>query len=333
MAHGTRYQLAPEENERIFRDLIVPREFTGCRPQAQPVVVFIGGQTGAGKTAVTSMVSRAFQHGDGYANANMDFYTPYHPHYERLRQRDEATASAHVRHDTEAWWAKAQEHAISQRYNVVVESAMRSRAEFEDLMPQFRDSGYRVEVALLAVPESLSRLGILYRYWGEVRDVGHGRLIDPSIHDECYRGVVRGASALDQSGLADRVFVFRRNAQVVYSNRLDENRNWVHRPGAANAVVAERSRRWSTQEATWFRSAAGKLRQDIDPRWHGELDQIRGLATRLLPPDPLQPTLSPEHPAPSWMPRGPPGPTPTPAPRDSPVRLPHKDEPAHERRR
>jgi len=60
----TRYALSEQENERIFRRRIVPQVLTGTgRPQ--PVVVFVAGQTGAGKTALASLVTRALTHDDG----------------------------------------------------------------------------------------------------------------------------------------------------------------------------------------------------------------------------------------------------------------------------
>lgn len=278
------YQLPAPENERIFREKIVPRLLSSAQPQQRPLVVFIGGQTGAGKTAVADMITHAMGRRGGYINANMDFYTPHHPDYAALLAADETTASAHVRADTEQWWVKAQRHAISQRYDVVIESALRSRAEFEDLIPAFRDGGYTVEVALMAVPEALSRLGILDRYWRDVIDLGEGRFVDPAIHDECYQGVLRAAAAVEHDDLGDTVFAFRRSGQAVYANSRDASGTWVSPPGCVAAVQAERTRLWTAQEQAWFHKKITTLWRGIDPVWHPELQRIRALAQPLTGP-------------------------------------------------
>jgi hypothetical protein len=274
--------LSEEANERIFREQIVPMFLTGAPAQRQPVAVIVGGQTGAGKTAVTATVKHALGQSGGFVNINMDFYNPQHPSYHRWRAEDEHTASAKVRPDGERWWTKAQQHAIDNRCHVVLESAMRHKLEFEDIARRFHDAGYRVEVAIVAVPESLSRLGMLQRYWGEVQEVGHGRRIDPAIHDECYRGVVRGAAAVDAGDLAHSAFAFRRNGEVIYANHAGPDGAWREAPRLAAAVQAERHRPWTDAEQHWYAHNSSKLRAAIDPRHHPELDAIDAKAAPLL---------------------------------------------------
>ncbi|MFD8562989.1 zeta toxin family protein [Streptosporangium canum] len=277
-------ELSEEANERIFREQIVPMFLTGAPSQDRPVVVIVGSQTGGGKTQITRMVKQALgQHGS-FININMDFYNPLHPKYHQWRAQDESTASAKVRPDGERWWEKAQAYAIEHRCHVVLESAMFHRSEFEDIARRFNAGGFQVEAALVAVPASLSRLGILDRYWSEVREVGHGRLIDPAIHDACYAGVERGAAAIDEGTLAHSAFVFRRNGEVVYANHLTADGSWAAPPRMAAAVTDERHRPWTASEQAWFSGRITALRADISVGWHVEVDRIQALATPLMSP-------------------------------------------------
>ncbi len=57
------------------------------------------------------------------------------------------------------------EHAVAQRLDVLVESACRHPDDFCRLAEIFRAGGYKIRVAIMAVPEALSRLGILVRYY------------------------------------------------------------------------------------------------------------------------------------------------------------------------
>ncbi|KAB1931890.1 toxin [Micromonospora sp. ALFpr18c] len=273
--------LSEDANERIFRDQIVPMFLTGAPSQQRPVVVIVGGQTGAGKTAVTAMVKQALGSGSGFININMDFYNPMHPSFHHWQAEDETTASAKVRPDGERWWGKAQQYAIDNRCHVVLESAMRYESEFEDIARRFHDAGYRVEVAIVAVPEALSRLGILHRYWSEVQEVGRGRLIDTTIHDECYHGVIRGAHAVDTQDLAHVAFAFRRNGEVVYANTSTTGA-WQRPPALTAAISAERQRPWTPTERAWYLDNSHRLHSAIDPRWHPILDAIDTAAAPLL---------------------------------------------------
>lgn len=88
MPESQGHLLEPKDNERIFRTRIIPGELSAATQQQHPIVVFIGGQTGAGKTAVADMITNALGRRGGFINANMDFYTPYHPHYPRVARAD-----------------------------------------------------------------------------------------------------------------------------------------------------------------------------------------------------------------------------------------------------
>lgn len=279
-------QLSAAENQRIFEDEIIPDLLSSGQRAEQPVVVFIGGQTGAGKTAITDLVVDSLGQRGGCVNANMDFYSPYHPDYAALVTQDETTASALIRPDTEKWWINAQHHAAASGVNVVVETAMRSRTEFEELIPAFRAHGYRVEVGVLAVPSALSRLGALSRYLHELSatDGRHGRWVDPAIHDECYWGVLRAAAAIDRTDLTDTVVAFRRDASTVYANHRDPDGNWIFPPRTPAAILEERNREWTPLEQARFDRDVGQLPvARIDDRTRAEITEIKRLAEPLRP--------------------------------------------------
>ena len=224
----TRHALSEAENERIFRQDIVPDVLTGSS-RARPVVVFVTGQTGAGKTALASLVTRALTRGDGTGpvSVNLDIYKPYHPEYDRLLAEDDTTVGAYTSIDGHKWMEKAEAYVISHRLDAVMESAMRDPHDFEEPAARLQAAGYRVEVAVLAVHGAYSRLGALERYLRQVAVTGTGRLIDRQIHDACHQGVVRSARAVDASRVAHSIFALRRDGSCVYSNHLGRDGQWV----------------------------------------------------------------------------------------------------------
>ncbi|ABD11725.1 hypothetical protein ThrDRAFT_01185 [Frankia casuarinae] len=255
-----RYRLSEARNDQIFHDLIVPTEYAGRPRQAAPVVVFLAAQTGAGKTATALMVAQALDRRGGAIHIDLDVLKPYHPMYPSLMAADDTTAGAYTSIDGRRWMQKAQEWAIDHRIDVLMESAMRLPDEFEHPARRFAAAGYRVEVAFLAVPAALSRLGVLDRYWTQVAAHGYGRPIDPTIHDACFEAILREADAIDLRTVpVHTTSVFRRGNTSLYLNSREPDGLWRHPPRTAAAIHTERTRTWTPTETRRFAQAARRV--------------------------------------------------------------------------
>jgi len=273
-----RYLLTEEESDQIFREEIAPQLLAAGVEQRQPVVVFVSGQPGAGKTR-TAMIKRVLDERGGSVVVNSDFYKPYHPEFTRLMAEDDRNAAAYTSLDGRRWMAKAESYLIEHRSDVLIETTMRDPGDFAEPARMFRDAGYRVETAILAVPESLSRLGILQRYEEQRRDKGHGRLTLQSNHDAAYAGVLAAADLIDREKLVDAVAVYRRGNDLLYANELTGEQQWAVTPGTRAAINAERTRPWTDRQAASFTSAIDALAHRLPADLRPELDTIVALAT------------------------------------------------------
>ncbi|CAL9332526.1 zeta toxin family protein [Streptomyces sp. enrichment culture] len=90
-AEVERHRLSPEENERIFRERIVPDLLEGRASQETPTVVFLVDQPGAGKSRVTELVAAQINRHGGFVDVDSDLYKPYHPAYAELMAQDATT--------------------------------------------------------------------------------------------------------------------------------------------------------------------------------------------------------------------------------------------------
>ncbi|CAL9667593.1 zeta toxin family protein [Streptomyces sp. enrichment culture] len=292
MSPTTEGRLPPDENRRIFREQIAPVYLDDCTPQQAPVVVIVAGQTGAGKTAVTRMVKDTLERSGEVAWINMDFYNPHHPDYARWQAERPQEADALVRPDGDAWWEQAQQYALERGFHILLESAMVTPDEYENICRRIQSAPlppgvapYRIETAFVAVPGPVSRLGIMSRYLEELQERGHGRLVDPAIHDAALAGVVRGAAAFEAEGLGDYAAVLRRNGSTVHSQPITAGRSTPEDQLALVAAIrSEHARVQSPAEAAQFaaRHAAATL---IAPDFAmPELEYIAQAAAPLLPP-------------------------------------------------
>ncbi|KAK8049173.1 hypothetical protein PG994_010903 [Apiospora phragmitis] len=268
--------------EQNAATLLRPSPTTSSDGRKAPVAVLIVGQTGAGKTRAAPVIKEVFesvvrgkhrhdrdsgmaerekegQESEGAVIAHFiaDTYKTYHPAYAALSADEQmehqpGRTSAATGPDARRWLAMAARHAVALRLDVLLESACRHPDDFAHLVQTFRGGGYRVEVALLAVPAGLSRLGILTRFYRRPpRRQGSSllaRLTPKKVHDDSYEGLLRAAEFVDESSAVDQVVVLRRDNLVVFANEKEEGENgrgktWRHPgTGAADALRRERRR-------------------------------------------------------------------------------------------
>ncbi|AEB48034.1 zeta toxin family protein [Micromonospora maris] len=279
-----RYLLPEHESQRIFHDEIAPEELAHGVPQDQPVVVFVAGQPGAGKTMTTLSVKRELDRRGGAIVVNSDFYKPYHPEYSRLLREDDRNAAPYTSMDGRRWMAAAEHYLIERRVDTIIETTMRDPGDFLEPAAMFRAAGYRAEAAIMAVPEPLSRLGIVHRYHDQVRDLGHGRLTARDNHDASYRGVLQAAEAIDRDRVVDVATVYRRGNHQLHMNYLDAAGTWRWPAGAASAIDAERQRPWNPDETKAFADTVRLLADQMGREWHSEFQDIVRLAAPLADP-------------------------------------------------
>jgi hypothetical protein len=280
----TRHRLDEAEHERIFREEIVPVEFADLTAQQNPLVVFVGGQPGAGKTKTTERVLARLASRGTPAHVCGDHYKPHHPDYHQLLIEDELAAAAYTRLDARAWHTKAENHARQARADTVIETALTGPGGFSEPAAAFRAAGYRIEVIALAVPEAWSRLGILTRYAAQVDQHGHGRIVASANHDNCYHGMADTLTGIDTNRTADVLAIVRRGNQTRYLNALTPDGTWAQPPAAAATLATERSRRWTQAEARKFATELARLRQRGDPALRAAADTVARLADPYLPP-------------------------------------------------
>ena len=275
----TKYLLSEIESKRVFHSKIVESELLRAPSQANPVVVFVAGQPGAGKTRTTEEVKAQLDQRGGAAVVNSDFYKPFHPEYSRLLVEDDRNAAPYTSMDGRRWMAMAEEYLIGARADVIIETTMRDPGDFAEPAAMFRAAGYRVEAAVMAVPEAMSRLGIVHRYHDQVQQLGHGRLTAQSNHDASYYGVITAARAIDQDRIVDVATVYRRGNHQLTTNHLTEDGSWRWPDRSiARTIDIERNRQWTVEETQGFTATLAKLGREMGPAWHAELSTIGKLA-------------------------------------------------------
>lgn len=242
-----RYRLSEAEHEAVFEE-IKADIFSHAKTADQPVAVIFGGQPGSGKSAALSEAMDELRPRGGAAEIIGDDFRSYHPAFRQLMAQDDKTAAFYTDRDTGRWVEKAIAYAQQQRLNIVIEGTMRDSDKVAETMTSLRDAGYEIDARALAVNPKLSWQGVMQRYEKQKLDRGNGRMTAPDSHQAAYDGMPVTLERIEREKLADRVTLYRRGAEVVYANTLQDGR-WVQPPEAAQALERERNRPMSVREA------------------------------------------------------------------------------------
>ncbi|TWE11472.1 zeta toxin family protein [Rudaeicoccus suwonensis] len=221
--------------ERRVRDRI----FDGARSSPSPVVVLVGGQPGAGKTAAAAR-SAQLHPTERLTVLEGDDYRQFHPDYKRLVRLDPLRMPAVTQEVSGPMVAAAVNHAQREKISVTIEGTFRDSELVTATAGEFHQAGFYVHAVVVAVQPVQSLISTVDRYVSAIENDRDGRWTPVAAHDAALSGMPRTVRALGESQDVDQVTVMRRDGSVV----LD-----LHRPAsvergrnAAHAVLEEHRR-------------------------------------------------------------------------------------------
>ncbi|WP_331375333.1 zeta toxin family protein [Sinorhizobium chiapasense] len=248
-AQGT---LSPENNESIFRKEILPDYLPEDLGRAtRPRLVLIGGQPGAGKTAVLIAGHSELAQSGPTIRIVGDDLRSYHPEFLAYQRQDPETASRFTQMDAGRWTEKLLAAAAERQVNIVFETTMRTPENVARVVRVAREAGYEVEARAVAVNPRVSWQGNLFRF-EEMLSAGAAARIPPQhVHDAAVGGLRVSLEKLEGERLVDRVQVLTRGGTVLYDNDLQDG-EWSRSPRARLALEQEQSRPLTRSELQRF---------------------------------------------------------------------------------
>ncbi|MEU9197791.1 zeta toxin family protein [Streptomyces hundungensis] len=252
-------ELSDHARQRVLMRRILPVATRDAIRQERPVVLFVAGPPGSGKTGVADLLHAVLDGRGGAVRVASDMYKVEHPAYAEALAEDVRTAGVLVRADTRGWQAGVEEHVREHGFDAVVETALADVEQFRADAAAYRRSGHRIEVAVLATAPAESQLGVLDRYLA-----GSLRYVSWENQARCTRQIPAALEAIEREQLADRVVLLRRGCELLYDNELDSGGGWRRRPAAARAWARETGRPWSAQETVVFRRGLARAGRQVE---------------------------------------------------------------------
>ena len=183
-------------------------------PVERPIGFLLGGQSGAGKTALHCICGERL--GGNAIVINGDEFRRSHPNFQKIQEQYGMDAPAH----TAKWSGQMTEALIDafskQGYNLIVEGTLRTSEVPHATARLLRSRGYAVSLAIMAVKPEISLISCQIRY-EMMRLAGTTpRATDPEHHNKIVHDIVDNLAVLDESGEFDEVLIYNRAGVRLY---------------------------------------------------------------------------------------------------------------------
>lgn len=208
-----RYKLSQEEHDKIYETIKDEWTFEKS-PSEEKIAVIIGGQTGAGKSGIIQYSTKMFKDGN-VVIINSDEIKPFHPKSEEIARLYPELYTQITDQESNTWTSRLFEELRQEGYNIIFEGTMKNNRVADESITQLRDElGYTVVVRGLCVCDLESRISILERYEGQVKEKGYGRMVVPTHHNQTYAGMPNTIEYIESTGKYDVLEIFQRGEET-----------------------------------------------------------------------------------------------------------------------
>ena len=224
--------------------------------QENPKAFLLGGQPGAGKSALENMINIE----DEYVSISGDDYRKFHPLYDKLNKIYGKDASKY----TQKWSGEMVEYLLKEarkeKWNVILEGTLRKAELPIREAKDFKENGYSVELYMVAVKPEKSYLATLQRYEEMIVRCRIPRMTPKEHHDLVVNNIGDNLEIIYNSKAFDNIKLFDRENNLLYNYR--ENLDISPK----NILEKEFYREWKIEEIKNFKEKWENLIKMVENR-------------------------------------------------------------------
>ena len=244
-----------EEFQKVFQQIL---KFYKSRYSSQenPKAFLLGGQPGAGKSALENMINIE----NKYVSISGDDYRKFHPLYDKLNKIYGKDASKY----TQKWSGEMVEYLLKEarkeKWNVILEGTLRKAELPIREAKDFKENGYSVELYVVAVKPEKSYLATLQRYEEMIVRCRIPRMTPKEHHDLVVNDIGDNLEIIYNSKAFDNIKLFDRENNLLYNYR--ENLDISPK----NILEKEFYREWKIEEIKNFKEKWENLIKMVENR-------------------------------------------------------------------
>lgn len=231
------------------KDTLLRSLFAGLRPNANPTLVLLAGQVGAG--AGRAIGSIRAEHGRVLVPLSAEDLRAFHPRFLDGSFMDSDAGKRVVAASTASWLQAALAHARENRLSVILEVVFRSPDAALGVAHRFAGDGYEVELVVVAVREEESLLSAASGSLRRMREHRSFSFTSVLEHAETFQGTRALVAAAGSDAMVNRISIVGRHGDLVFDERRSPGVD-AFRHAAGSLVSAQSERMTSLESAQWL---------------------------------------------------------------------------------
>lgn len=215
--------LSPDDFEKVYQEIKQNITF-GITPVEHPTAIVLGGLPGAGKGNIYDIAGNRFN--GNIAEIDCDKFRRYHPNIAAIVNRIEELKNQGIEQTTMALETNPFIFAVSDRlveelseekYNMIIESSLKSSHTALQNASELPKKGYTVELAVMATAREVAWQGTIDRYEEDLANgVITARKVDKPFFDSVANGLPDALDEVYKSGAMANIQVFNRQKDCLY---------------------------------------------------------------------------------------------------------------------
>jgi predicted ABC-type ATPase len=248
-----KYELTDKQLQQI-QNRIIKTETYKKLPVAFPKAIILGAQPGSGKTELQKIAEQYFKY--SAVICNPDNFRDFHPKALEIKQHHEKLYPEITSKYAHHWNAGLQKHCRQNKLNYILETNFKDGQQLNQTMSAIKAHDFSVDIMLLAVNATLSKIGIHARFEDQKHAKNFGRSVSVLEHDMRYNAIPLALKEVADAGLYNNISIYGRNIFV----DGDQYKSGVHliakNPtgifSAADIFLKERNRILSQKEKAFL---------------------------------------------------------------------------------
>jgi anititoxin/toxin system zeta toxin len=179
----------------------------------KPVVYFLGGQSGAGKSNLRKIIEQTSKKN---LVIDVDEFRKYHPNYFELYKKYGKDSAKYTHDFASAVADELVKKSIENKVNVIIDGTLKSLKTPKERAKTYKKNGYSLELSTVVVKPEKSFLSNLMRYEELIEEKKIPRLAPKEIHDECVKKFPITVSELYKLKVFDDIKLYDRDKNCIY---------------------------------------------------------------------------------------------------------------------
>ena len=206
------------------------------KKKENPIVYFLGGQSGAGKSKLKDRI------GKENLVIDVDEFRKYHPNYFGLYKKYGKDSAKYTHNFASAVADELVKKSIENKVDVIVDGTLKSIKTPKERAEEYKKNGYSLEINIVVVKPEKSFLSNLMRYEELVEEKKIPRLAPKEIHDECVKNFPITVSELYKLKVFDDIKLYDREKNCIYDMSKTPNID------PKSIIEKEFTREWKKEE-------------------------------------------------------------------------------------